>query len=81
MIEASYLGVPCVATRCLSIVDEIIKDDQNGYVVNVDDVEAFAQAMLKAVKLKNCKMNYKPGTAEEFAQVFENINDNQNQSK
>ncbi len=76
LIEASYLGVPCVATRCLSIVDEIIKDNQNGYVVNVDDVKAFALAMLKAVKLKNCKMIYKPGTAEEFVQVFENINAN-----
>ena len=80
LIEASYLGVPCVATRCLSIVDEIIKDGQNGYVVDVNDVEAFAQAMLKAVRLRNCKMNYKPGTSEEFARVFENINDNQNQS-
>lgn len=80
LIEASYLGVPCVATRCLTIVDEIIKDGQNGCVVNVDDVEAFAKAMLKAVKLKNCKMIYKPGTTEDFARLFEDINDNQNQS-
>jgi len=80
LIEASYLGVPCVATRCLTIVDEIIKDGQNGCVVNVDDVEAFAKAMLKAVKLKNCKMIYKPGTSEEFTRLFEDINDNQNRS-
>ena len=80
LIEASYLGVPCVATRCLTIVDEIIKDGQNGCVVNVDDVEAFAKAMLKAVKLKNCKMIYKSGTTEDCARLFEDINDNQNQS-
>ena len=70
LIEASYLGVPCAATRCLNIIDDIIKNGQNGYVVNVDDVESLAQAMKDAIKLKNCSMFYKPGTTEEISSIF-----------
>ena len=70
LVEASYLGVPCVATRCLKIIDEIIKDSQNGYVVDVDDVEGMAIAMTKAIKLKHCEMVYKSGTVEEFVSIF-----------
>lgn len=73
LIEASYLGVPCAAARCLNIVDDIIKDGQNGYVVNVDDEEGLALAMIKACSIKNCKMVYKPGLSEEFAGVFDSI--------
>lgn len=71
LIEASYLGVPCAATRCLNIVDDIIKNGQNGYVVDVDDVEGLAQAMKDAIGLKGCTMLYKPGTPEEFANLFD----------
>lgn len=73
LIEASYLDVPCVAARCLAIVDNIIKEGQNGYVVDVDDVEGFAKAMLKAVQIKDCKMVYHPGTSEEIIKVFESL--------
>lgn len=71
LVEASYLGVPCAAARCLPIVDVIIKDGQNGYVVEVEDVDAMARAMIKAIQLKKCKMEYHPGTAEEFANIFD----------
>lgn len=71
LIEASYLGIPCVSTKCLKLMDEIIKDGQNGYVVDVDDVDGLAQAMKDAIKLKNCTMIYKPGTPEEFENLFD----------
>jgi len=73
LIEASYLGIPCVSTKCLKLMDEIIKDGQNGYVVDVDDVDGLAQAMKEAVKLKNCTMIYKPGKPEDFASLFDSI--------
>jgi len=73
LIEASYLGVPCAATRCQNIVDDIIKNGQNGYVVDVDDVEGLAQAMKDAIGLKGCTMLYKPGTPEEFESLFDSI--------
>ena len=71
LIEASYLGIPCVATRCLNIINEIIKIGQNGYIVEVDDVNGFALAMIRAVKLSYCKMIYKPGTKEEIQHLFD----------
>ena len=73
LIEASYLGVPCTAARCLNVVDDIIKSGKNGYVVNVDDVEGMAHGMIDAIKLKNCTMIYKPGTPEEFTNLFNSI--------
>lgn len=73
LIEASYLGVPCVAAQCLEIVKDIIIDGQNGYTVPVDDVERLAEAMLKAVELKDCKMTYQPGKVEEFCQLIESL--------
>ena len=73
LVEASYLGVPCAAARCLPIVDDIIRDGQNGYVVDVDDVEGMAQAMIKACAIEECKMIYRPGNAEDFAKVFESV--------
>ena len=73
LIEASYLGVPCAASRCLNIVEDIIKDGKNGYVVNVDDVEGLAQAMKEAIELKGCTMCYNPGTPEDFASLFDSI--------
>lgn len=73
LVEASYLGVPCVATRCLAIVDDIIKDGQNGFVVDVNNVESFAEALQKAVTIKDCKMVYHPGTSEEIIKVFDSV--------
>ena len=73
MIEASYLGVPCVTTRCLKLMDDIIENGRNGYVVDVDDVDGMAQAMIKASVIKECKMIYKPGRAEDFVKLFESI--------
>lgn len=73
LIEASYLGVPCVAARCLEIVDEIIDEGRNGYVVQIDDFEGFAQAMINALSLNHCKMVYKAGTAEEIVRLFDDV--------
>lgn len=73
LIEASYLGIPCVAARCLNIVEDIINTGNNGYTVCVDDVDGFAHSMIKAIKLKNCKMIYRPGTSEDFVAVINTL--------
>lgn len=73
LVEASYLGTPCAATRCLNIVDEIIKDGKNGFVINVDDIGGLAQAMMKAVALKKCEMIYAPSSYHDFVKVFNSI--------
>ena len=75
LLEASYLGIPCVATRCLNIVREIIRDGYNGYTVEVDDVQSFADGMKKAIGLKDFKMLYQSATPTDFVNVFKEIAD------
>lgn len=48
LLEAMYLGVPCVATRSIPFISQAITDGDNGYTVNVGDFHALAEAMLKA---------------------------------
>lgn len=71
LIEASYVGVPVVATRCLNVISDIVKDGYNGYIVEMDDVAGMAEAMAKAVSLKNFKMIYKGASKEEFVSLFQ----------
>ncbi len=73
LIEASYLGIPCVASRCLDIIGEIIEDGYNGYTFAVDDVEGLADGMVKALKLKDFKMIYKPSLKENYIELFESV--------
>lgn len=73
LIEASYIGVPCVATRCLGIIDEIIVNGQNGYTVEIDDINGLAMSIIKAVTLKKSEMVYKPGTKEEWINAFNRV--------
>ena len=71
LVEASYLGVPCVAAKCLNIVSDIVKDGYNGYTTAVEDVEALADGMVKAIKLVGFEMTYHPSNKKDFIDVFD----------
>ena len=67
--EAMWIGVPVVATRSVPIVDRIVSP-QRGFVVDVDDVEALAEAMLKGCEMQiNSKYDYSGGKTE-FVDLF-----------
>lgn len=51
LLEALYLGVPIVATRCVGYIDEVIIHGQNGYIVEPRDVDGLANKMLQAINL------------------------------
>ena len=70
LVEAMFLKRPVVASNCLPIIQRMIVDGENGYIVPVDNPNAMAEAMLKAHKLTRVKMKYKPGRVEEFIDVF-----------
>lgn len=52
MLEALYLKIPVVATKCIPFVAETIKEGETGYCVDVKDYKNMAIAMEKAVLLK-----------------------------
>lgn len=73
LIDAMYLGKPVVATRCIPVIDRIVQDGYNGFVVPSEDVETMAMAMKNAVGLKDFKMTYTPAKKEEFIKLFNEI--------
>lgn len=70
LIEAQYIGRPCVATECIPIIKRIIKEGENGYTVLSEDHKAMAEAMKKAYQLGEVKMSYRPATAKDFIRLF-----------
>ncbi|MEI8273745.1 MAG: glycosyltransferase, partial [Paludibacter sp.] len=52
MLEAMYLKIPVVATKCIPFIEENINEGENGYCVEIKDYKSMATAMEKAVKLK-----------------------------
>lgn len=70
LIEAMCLGKPVVSTLCLPIIERIIEDRQNGYKVPIENPSALADAMIKALTLRDCKMTYRPAGREEIIKVF-----------
>lgn len=70
LIEAQYIGRPCVATECIPMIKRIIAEGSNGYTVPTEDAEAMAAAMRKALLLGNIKMTYQPSSVDEFIHLF-----------
>lgn len=70
LIEAMYIGKPVVATRCIPIVDRIVKDGYNGYLVESEDYQTMADRMQKALLLRDFKMTYKPNNIDDFRSLF-----------
>ena len=71
LLEAMYLERPVVASCCLPIIERIVDDGKNGYKVPVDCPKLMAEAMAKAILLKNCSMTYKPASKDDFVRQFE----------
>lgn len=70
LIEAMYIGIPVVATTCLPIIERMVKDGYNGYLVAPEDVESMAIAMQKALNLSNFQMLYSPAKPSQFVELF-----------
>lgn len=73
LIEAMFIGKPCVATSCIPIIDRIIVNGYNGYTVGNEDSDSMAAAMEKAILLSDFEMVYKSADDDEFINIFEKI--------
>lgn len=50
LIEAVFLGIPCVSTSCKSGPREVLLDGEGGYLVPVGDSAAMAQSILRVLQ-------------------------------
>ena len=71
LVEAQYLGRPCVATVCIPMIDRIIHEGVNGYKVPSEDYETMAVAMEEATNLGNVSITYQPTPKEKFIHLFD----------
>lgn len=71
LVEAMFLGKPVVATRCIPVVERIVKNGYNGYVVDTEDIKSLSVAMLEALKLKDYTMTYVSANNEDFVKLFD----------
>lgn len=51
VLENLYLKKPIVSTRCIPFMDSLIKEGENGFLVDVEDVKGLSRAILKYKEL------------------------------
>ena len=73
LIDAMYMGRPVVATKCIPVVERIVKNGYNGYLAENEDVESIADGMIKALQLRNFSMTYCPASKADFINLFVNV--------
>ena len=71
LVDAMYLGKPVVAANCIAFMNYLVDNGRNGYIVPVEDYLALADAMKKAIFLKDLKMSYIPSECQDFINVFD----------
>lgn len=57
VLENLYLKKPIIATKCIPFMYELIKDGENGFLVDVEDYEQLSRAILnyKDIKIDSIK--------------------------
>jgi glycosyltransferase involved in cell wall biosynthesis len=70
IIESLFLGTPVTVTDSIPVISRIVRNGIDGYVVEVDDVNSVAEAMLKTPDLGRVVSNYKSVTKEDFQNLF-----------
>ena len=57
LVEAICVGLPIVTTK-VSGTEELIKDGENGFIVNIGDTDAMAEALTKILKDENLQKQF-----------------------
>ncbi len=71
LIEAQVLGIPAVATNCLSGPSELIEHGRTGQLVPVGDQTAMAAAIRELATDPELRMRYGKAAAEQARAMFE----------
>lgn len=69
LLENYYLNSPILSTKCVPIVEELISDGVNGYLVQVNDEKMLSEKLNEALQLKRSEINnpnYQSKSLEDF---------------
>ncbi|MFI3289317.1 MAG: glycosyltransferase [Rikenellaceae bacterium] len=72
LLEALYLKIPAIATKCIPIIERLVIDGENGLCVDSEDVEALSKAMVRIqlLKLTGSKSLYVSASSMEYNNLF-----------
>lgn len=73
LIDAMYLKKPVVATTCIPVISRIVENGYNGLLVPSEDFKTLAEAMQKAIHLKDFEITYIPASKESYISLFQSI--------
>lgn len=66
VLEALYLKTPVVATNCTPSLSTIIRSGENGFIIDVDDIDMMAKRILEYDKLKVQEYDFDKQDVNEF---------------
>ena len=71
LIESTYLQKQAIAYTCIPIINDIVQDGVNGLLVEAEDINKLADAMIKIQSLNlNVRSKYKPSSDKDFNNLF-----------
>lgn len=70
VLEAMCFNRPVASTSCVEVIKEIINPGKNGYYCDIEDPEALAEIMIKAVKLKQIDNSYDLFDKDKLVKLF-----------
>ena len=73
LLEALSLKIPCVATCCVPVIERIVINGKNGYVVPSENPDAMSMGMIRALELHDIQNVFKTSTKQEFTDIFNQI--------
>ncbi len=70
VLECLYLGVPVVATRCVPVIERLINEGRNGYLVDIEDVAGMTTAIEKALQLDTFQSFVDDSSLKQYIDLF-----------
>lgn len=70
VIEAMCFNKPIVSTTCVDVIKAIIVPGTNGFYCNIEDAEALAQCMIRAISLRDIQNDYNLFDLDTLLKVF-----------
>lgn len=70
LIEAMYIGVPVVATKCIPVISRIVCAGENGYLAEPENENSLAESIKKALSLKKVVSKNFNSDNNKFISIF-----------